>query len=127
MEERIRAVDDRKELIQYICELYNMDSPTGMILKQIKDYQEQFNFKLRGILLSLKYFHETLGNVPREGDGIGIVPFMYEEAKKHYLMKLKVEDSIDFLEQQQQVRVVEIISPQFNYKKNLKPIDISSL
>lgn len=98
-----------------------------MILKQIKDFQEQYKFKIKGMLLALKYFHETLGNQVRDGDGIGIIPFVYEDAKRNYIMKLKVKESLDNIEQQKQIKVVEVVSPQFNYKKPIKQIDMNLL
>jgi hypothetical protein len=104
-----------------------MEAPSGMILKQIKDFQEQYGYKLRGILLALKYFHETLGNPARDGDGIGIVVYVYEEAKKHYITKMKVEESLDNLETQRHAKKIEVVSPKFSYRKTLKEIDISSL
>src|SRR5437764_770195 len=41
-----------KDLIEYICSLYGLDAPTGMILKQVKDFQEDYNYKLQGIKLA---------------------------------------------------------------------------
>lgn len=118
----------RKDLIEYICELYNIEVPTGIILKQIKDFQENYKYKLTGIELALKYFHETLRKPVRDGDGIGIVPFIYEDAKKHYLMKLKVENSLENMDNDAvEVKTITISSPKVNYKKQSKKIDIASL
>jgi hypothetical protein len=118
----------RKDLIEYICDLYQIEVPTGIILKQIKDFQENYKYKLKGIELALKYFHETLRKPVREGDGIGIVPFVYEDAKKHYLMKLKVEDSLENIDTDSiEVKTIAISSSGLNYKKQSKKIDIASL
>lgn len=127
LEEKERQIEDRKELIQYICDVHKIDKPTGMILKQIKDFQEQYDYKLKGMTLALKYFYETLGNQVREGDGIGIIPFIYEDAKRHYILKKQVEESIENIESLKQVKIVEVNSPQFGYKRHLKKIDISML
>lgn len=123
-----QKAQDYKGLIDYICKLYKLDAPTGMILKQIKDYQEEYGYKLKGIELALRYFHETLGNPVREGDGIGIVPFVYEDAKRYYIMKMNVEESIkncgeNFVTK----KIVTIKSPKLEMKRKVKPIDISSL
>lgn len=127
LKEKERNSEHYKELIGYICTLYGLDTPTGMILKQIKDFQEQYGYKLKGMTLALKYFHETLGNPVRDGDGIGIIPFVYEEAKKYYLLKIEVEKSASNIEAQKNTRVYEIYSPKFEYKKNTNIIDISAL
>jgi molybdopterin converting factor small subunit len=118
-------VDHRKELIEYICNMYDIESPTGMMLKQIKEYQDELGYKLKGMQLALEYFHETLGNPIREGDSIGIIPYIYEEAKKHYLTKMKAEESNEEIEKN--VKVVRLKSPTLHTYKKVKPIDMGSL
>ncbi|AYC51950.1 hypothetical protein EI976_05315 [Bacillus licheniformis] len=115
----------RKELIKYICELYKIDAPTGMMLKQIKEFQEEYKYKLKGIELALRYFHETLGNPVREGDGLGIVPFIYEEAKADYLQKKAIEESVEEAKKHKQKESIVIIKKQ--NRKNIKIVDISTL
>lgn len=122
-----RDIEHRKELIDYILDLYRLDAPTGMMLKQIKEFQEDFKYKLKGIELALRYFHETLGNSVQEGSGLGIVPYIYEDAKRHYMMKMKVEQSMNNFESNIEKNVVVVASPQFNYQRKVSQIDISSL
>lgn len=94
-ENKQSETNEYKELIAYICELYGLDAPTGWILKQIKDFKEQYNFTNKGIKSTLHYFFEIQeGNEPNGETGIGIVPFVYDEAKKFYLDKKAVKDSI---------------------------------
>lgn len=118
----------RKDLIAYICELHNLDAPTGMILKQIKEFENDYGYKLKGMELALRYFYETLGNPVREGDGIGIIPYVYEEAKKYYILRMKAQESAEENEGNYVTsRKVKITSPKLDYKKRVKPIDIASL
>ncbi|MFT0803305.1 hypothetical protein VSK91_22150 [Bacillus swezeyi] len=117
--------DHWKELIKYICELYKIDAPTGMMLKQIKEFQEEYKYKLKGIELALKYFHETLGNPVREGDGLGIVSFIYEEAKADYLQKKAIEESVENAKKHKQKERIVVIKKQ--NRKNIKIVDISTL
>lgn len=127
-EEKQRHSNDYKELIDYICNLYGLQAPTGMILKQIKDYQNEYGFKLKGMELALRYFHETLDNPVREDVGIGIVIYTYEEAKRHYIKKKKIERSVQDLEvNRQETKVVSVKSPKFEIRKKVKSIDISVL
>ncbi len=119
---------DRKELIDYICKLYGIETLTGMMLKQIKDFHEEYHYKYKGMELALRYFFETLNNQIQDGTGIGIIPFVYEDAKNYYVMKMKVEKSVQKVgDKQNKEKVIEIESPKFTYKKNIQPIDISSL
>lgn len=113
----------RKELITYICDLYRMDAPTGMMLKQIKDFQEEYNYKLKGMELALRYFYETLDNKVREGDGIGIIPFVYEEAKSHYIKQQKIAESIGNSKDEEVVVFIDTHAS----KRKTKKIDISAI
>lgn len=78
----------RSDLHNYICELYGTSVPNPLILKQIKEFQEVNNFKLKGIELALKYFHDIQGNPVHKNDdripGIGIVLWKYDEARNYY-------------------------------------------
>ncbi|PPB12931.1 hypothetical protein [Brevibacillus laterosporus] len=124
----IRDRDDRKELIEYTCQLYKTKAPSGMILKQIKEFVEVYGYTYKGITLTLKYFHDTRGNQSREGDGIGIVPYKYEEAKKFFILKRNVERSVGELEGKAiKKRHIKIKSPSLKNVEWLPTIDISKL
>lgn len=73
----------RNELLAYICELYRMPVPNGFMLKQIKEFQETYGYTLKGMQMALFYFHEVLGNSV-DGQGIGIVPYIYDDTKEYY-------------------------------------------
>ncbi|PHA03040.1 hypothetical protein COE51_01470 [Bacillus pseudomycoides] len=121
---------DRNGLIEYICELYKLDIPSGLMLKQIKEFHEEQHLKYKGMELALRYFFETLGNRPQEGTGIGIIPYVYEDAKKHYIVKMKVEESVKKLSTDDintEKRTVVVQSPKFMYENKTKEIDMSSL
>lgn len=94
-ENKQKEAQDYKNLVAYICGLYQIEAPTGWMLKQIKDYKEQFNFTYRGIKTTLHYFYEIQeGNSVEDSMGIGIVPFVYDEAKRFYIEKKAVKDSL---------------------------------
>lgn len=113
----------RQELIGYICELFRIEVPSGMILKQIKDFQEDYKYKLKGMELALRYFHETLGNRPQQGGGIGIIPFVYEDAKQHYMKQMKIQESLQNGETEE---ITVYINPDNNKRKS-KKIDITAI
>lgn len=105
-----------------------IDSKHGMILKQIKEFTDTFGYTHKGITLTLRYFYETLGNQVREGDGIGIVPYVYEETKKFFILKRNVERSVGELEGEPIKRVnVKIKSPSKKNDNRLPTIDFSTL
>ena len=85
---------DRDDLHTYICELYRIPVVNGYMLKQIKEFTETYKFTLKGMQMALYYFHQILGN-PVEVEnpnpkyknvkGVGIIPHIYEDAKRHYI------------------------------------------
>jgi hypothetical protein len=116
--------EHRQQLIDYICSTFRIDVPTGMILKQIKDFQTDYKYKLKGMELALRYFHETLGNQVQQGSGIGIIPFVYEDAKNHYIKQQKIAESLENLDKNEEITVY--IDPNKNKRKS-KKIDISAI
>lgn len=83
-QQQLTRTQPRRDLIEYICELQNIKAPTGYILKQIKDFEENHGFTIQGIHMTLKYFHEIEKNEVVEGTGIGIVEYVYKNARDHY-------------------------------------------
>lgn len=84
LKEVAESTQHRRDLINYICELHGIDKPTGQILRQIKNYEEKHGYTLKGIELTLRYFHEIKEQPVIEGAGIGIVEIFYDEARKYY-------------------------------------------
>lgn len=126
-EEKNLESQQYRDLIEYICKLYNVKAPSGMILKQIKEMREEYNYKLSGMKLALQYFYEIENHAVMDDTGVGIIPYVYEKAKKHYLMKKSVEKSIENYEEQEcnsvQVKSLKHAKP----KSNIEYIDIVSL
>ena len=61
-----------------------------------------------------------MGNRAQEGQGIGIIPFVYEDAKNHYIKQKKIADSLD--DYQEEVFEVQINT---NITRESKKIDMS--
>ena len=127
--ERNKEEQDRKELITYIEKLFNK-KVDARILRQIKNFIEDYDYKYKGIQLTLEYFFELKGNsLAKSQGGIGIVPFVYEEAKNYHIMKNQVSESLDSLKE---IPVIEkkitIKDPSKQKKYNInKTIDITGL
>lgn len=79
---------EEKDLIalnNYIKKLFNITSITPRIHKQIEDYHNEKNYTYSGILKSLIYFFQIKGNsIEKANGGIGIVPYVYEDARNYY-------------------------------------------
>ena len=92
LEEAKNNSDGWEELYNYLCELYG-GKPTGRMFKQLGEFRKPpYNYLNTGMLLTLKYFHETLGNPVIEGTGVGIIPYVYEEAKNNYIRQKEINE-----------------------------------
>lgn len=83
--EQSQEEKDLKSLEEYIKKMFNEDYINARIRQQIKRMKEQYNFTYSGILKSLIYFFEVKKNpIEKANGGIGIVPFVYNEAYNYY-------------------------------------------
>ena len=123
-----QGADDRRELIDYIMELYDLRIPTGMILKQISKYtSEPYNYSLKGIKTTLHYFHEIKGNEVLQDSrvGIGIVEYVYDEALRYYSNLQHLYESNEKATISNQAEKLKIKNTPIKKKKNY--IDISQI
>lgn len=120
----------RRELHEYICELYNMPVVSGFILKQIKDYEEIYGYKLTGIKAALHWFHFIDGNSVEaankkyKAQGIGIVPHIYEKAKSYYQWLGQTYENNSLVNYSFEEKVIKTSSPK---KREIKNIDIENI
>ena len=76
---------DLTALENYIEKLLGKEANKARINKQIKEYVTEHNYTYSGILKSLVYFYEVKGNsIDKANGGIGIVPFVYQDAYNYY-------------------------------------------
>ena len=65
--------------------LFNEDYVNARIRKQINEFMSKYNYTYSGIQRSLEYFYEVKGNnINKANGGIGIVPFVYQDAYNYY-------------------------------------------
>jgi len=122
----------RSELLEYICDLYKVPMANGFITKQIKEYETQYGYTLKGIQMSLYYFHSIQGN-PTQSDemnqkyktrGIGIVPYIYDEARDYFIKMQQIQDSAENVNI---VTEAEIVYMKPTKKKRANFIDIEGI
>lgn len=121
-EEIARNRDDWDELFEYICELYGMETLTGLMFKQIKEFKESYNYTNKGMYLTLKYYYETLGNEVKDNTGLGIIVFYYEQAKQHFVESVLVKKHTEAFEENEKLNIVKIKKmdvEDFVFKKQL--------
>lgn len=112
-----KNTDGWDQLFEYICELYNIEKPTGMMFKQIKDFRDEpYNYTNTGMYLSLKYYYETLGNEVKEDTGLGIIPYYYEKAKKQFIDIHNIKKYMNEFEESEEEKTIKIFPPKLKPK-----------
>lgn len=117
-EEKERVMSDWDELYEYITLLYG-EKPTVLMFKQMADYRKTYGFTDKGMYLTLKYFHEVLGNPVKEDAGLGIIVYMYDKAKKNFIENMEISNHNIEFEHIETVRKIEV-SDKFNRKRHIK-------
>jgi hypothetical protein len=74
----------RKELNNFIFNLWDGDVNFALVGKQINQFQTEYNYTLSGILGTLMYCYNIKNMKPERAQGIGIVPYYYKEARNYY-------------------------------------------
>ena len=119
---------ERKQLCDYICELFSYKKPSVRIYQQMTSYHDK-GVSYSDMLLALKYFYEIKKvDINKSQGGIGIIPYVLEEAKEFAtLEKLEQDKLIAKFEQNEQIKEIKIIKVIEPHNKNKKQIDINSL
>lgn len=83
--EKTKEQLDKEALEKYIKQLFNVNKISVKIQKQIDQYIKENNYTYSGIRRSLVYFFEIKNNpIEKANGGIGIVPWVYQEAYNYY-------------------------------------------
>lgn len=124
-----RRKEDRNDLHNYICELYRISVPNGFMLKQIKEFTEEYGYTLKGIEFSLRYFNDvekgkTYVNNEQARMGIGIVPYVYEKTKLYYGKLGEIKQHNMNIEYDNTVENIYVAPPR---ERKLKLIDLEEI
>lgn len=87
---------DKIALDEYIMKLFNISYIDAKIRKQINQYVNEYNYTYSGIKKALIYFFEIKGNsIEKSNGGIGIVPYVYQNAYNYYLALWQAQQKND--------------------------------
>jgi hypothetical protein len=76
--------------------LFNISYIDAKIRKQINQYVNEYNYTYSGIKKALIYFFEIKGNsIEKSNGGIGIVPYVYQNAYNYYLALWQAQQKND--------------------------------
>ena len=76
---------EKDELTDFICKLFGFKAPGPRIYAQIKKFVNDNGYTYKEIRLTLDYFFNVKKNdINKANQGIGIVPYVYDDAKEYY-------------------------------------------
>ena len=106
---------DLRDLYEYIKLLFGVDYNFKKVERQIKEYKQykdgnDLPYTYSGMLASLRWFYEIKGNNKDAANGgIGIIPYIYNDAKKYYyniyLAKEKNKEVKDYKVQVEEITI----------------------
>lgn len=117
--------ENLKKLNEYIAELYGSKGNYALINRQIKTFIKENNYSYLEILNTLKYFYEIKKNkVADSNGGIGIVPFVYNDAFNYYKSLWEAQQrNEDIIPVIHTVREIKIRVPQSRMNLKLFNLD----
>ena len=120
---------DRKELCDYISDLFKYKKPSVKIYQQMAAFYDK-GITYKDMLLTLKYFYEIeKGDISKAQGGIGIIPYAIDRAKEYAtLNNIEQEKLIQKFEAKAaEQKETKIIFVQEQNKQRKKTIDINML
>jgi hypothetical protein len=107
--EQQQEKEDRAQLNKILYEIFGENLNFGVVGQQIKNYKNQYNFTISGIIGTLYYCYKIINLDPRKAQGIGIVPFYYKEARSYFNAIENAKNNLGALNIQK--KIVHIKSP----------------
>lgn len=118
---------DLAKLKNYINNKYGNKAKWPLIMKQIKDFTQNKNYTLSGILKSLIWFYDIKGNsVEGSNGGIGICEFCYQDAFNYYynlFLAQNQNENKNIQEITNKVKEITIPLPKINLPKRFFNLD----
>lgn len=118
-EKVLRDSEEYKYLIDFICTNYEIEKPTGLMLKQIKEMKTENGWSYAAMTYTLWYCKEVLGKQLIEKYGVVLIKHFYDEASNYYSQQEKMK------EQMQKLKDVEVKTKIVKRKSNISN-DINS-
>lgn len=81
---KIQERKDRDYLYKTIKEIFGITFPTGLMLKQIKEYREERGYSYKNIAYAVNYIYRKKKIKPITSKGIALVPYFYDEMISYY-------------------------------------------
>ena len=108
-------------LEDYVKQLFKTEIVSAKIKRQIWQFKKEYRYTYSGILKTLSWWYGIKQNtLEKANDGIGIVPYVYQDAHNYYYSLYLAEiQNMQITQEQLKLNVieVEIESPQVKRKE----------
>ncbi len=112
------------ELYDYIKSKFGAGYDYVKLRRQIEGYRDRYNYTYSGILKSLQWYYDIKKNPVKRIDTLGIIPYIYEDAKKYFYkiyLAQKANEDLKTIEIKEET--VKIKKPKYRYKAQKKLIE----
>lgn len=114
-----RESDEYKQLIDFICTNYQLERPTGFMLKQIKELRTECSYSYAAMTYTLWYCKEVLGKQLIEKYGVALIKHFYDEANSYYNQQERMKEQMRRIENvEARTKVVKYQNSQSQNKKS---------
>lgn len=97
-DEKIRNKEEYDDAVSRIHDYFNLGVLNTLILKQLKDYVEDYGYTYSGIIYCLWYITEIRKVKLEVKYGIAMVKYEYENAKRYFTEQNRIQNSVDKIE-----------------------------
>ncbi len=85
LKEEQKEKEDFERLKDTIRDIFGDSVVWSRVIKQINSYRKKYGYSYSGMMRSLIYYYQKMGNDPRKSNGsIGIIPHIYDAAYNYY-------------------------------------------
>lgn len=117
---QMKEIEEREQLIKYICRVFGINFPSPLILKHVKEYHENLNFSYKKIRLCLQYCYEIKKMNFELRYGIRLLEYYFDESWQYYVQLYKAQQECQ-IKKTEEVVVQAII----NNKRKPRLMDIT--
>lgn len=123
---KVKETEDREKLYGLIKEIFNLNFPSGLMLRQIKQYKDERNYSYKNIMFTIDYITHQKKIKLQTQYGIALVPHYYDEMISYYKdLKRRRENTVI---EKQEIRRIKIKAPKLvNEYREKKFINMEDL
>jgi len=125
-ERKVKETEDREELYRMVCQLFNLNFPTGLMLRQIKQFREERNYTYKNIYFTIDYIVRLQKVKLQPQYGIALVPHYYDEMLRYY-KNLQEKRANTVIQEKTKVKVYIEPTPLVNEYREKKFINMEDL